>query len=299
VRALVVLVLAAAVANAGFSSLKVMPGGRESGMGNCGAASAFGPQAMAWNPAASAGIEGFAVRVGYTRWLLDTHQQSLFLVRDVRLFKLGVGLTSFDAGAFEYRNDVPTEEPLGRFRPVEMAFHLNFARSWGGSRDGQAGPVVDAGLSGRFYYTKVHEQEAFGPGLDVGVRVRPVNGLVIGASVVDFAKTLAYRREVFRLPVRARLGAAWRLEPGGGFELNLAGDGAWLFYERRPNAIAGFEAGWGGLVFLRTGYEWLGEVGRPSAGLGLRAGGLAFDYSLTLLNDDLGQAHRVSVAYGR
>ncbi|HDQ99921.1 MAG TPA: PorV/PorQ family protein [candidate division WOR-3 bacterium] len=290
-RALVLLALAAAVCSAGFSSLRVLPGGRESGMGNVGAASAVGPQAMVWNPAASAGIGGFAVRAGYVNWLLDTHQQSLFVVREARIFTVGIGLVSFSAGTFEYREDVPTEDPLGLFHPVEMAGHINFARSFG--------PMVDVGLSGRFYYTKVHEEEAIAPGVDVGVRVRPLTGLVLGASVVDFARTAAYRREVFRVPVRARLGAAYRRELGGGFEASAAADGSWFFYEQRPNVTAGLECGWSGLAFLRAGYEWLEMVGRPAAGLGLRAAGFEFDYSLTLLNDELGPAHRVSLAYGR
>ncbi|MFO7638806.1 MAG: PorV/PorQ family protein [bacterium] len=286
-----ILVLTGACALAGFSSLRVLPGGRESGMGNCGVASGFGPQAMVWNPAATAGIEGFAVRAGYTRWLLDTDQQAVFLARNARYFTVGLGLTSFSAGTFEYREDVPTEEPLGLFRPAEMAVHLNLARSFGS--------MVDVGLSGRLYYTKVHDQEALGPGVDAGARVRPFEGMTLGVSVVDFARPMAYEREQFQLPVRARLGAAYRRELAGGFELGAAADGSWFFREKRPNVVVGGEFGWGGLVFLRTGYEWLDGFGRPAAGLGLRAAGFSCDYSLTFLNDDFGQAHRFSVAYGR
>lgn len=289
-RIALLLAVATAACCAGFSSLRVMPGGRESAMGNAGVASAFGPQAMVWNPAA-ADVGGFSIRAGYAHWLLDTRQQSLFVVRDARFLRVGIGVVSFTAGAFEYREDVPTEDPLGIFQPVEIAGHLNLARSFG--------PRVDAGLSGRLYYTKVREEEALVPGLDIGVRVRPLAGLTIGASVVDFARTAAYRREVFRLPVRARLGGAYRRELGGGFEANAALDGSWFFYEKQPAVMAGFECGWGGLAFLRAGYEWLGAVSRPSAGLGLRSAGFDVDYSLTLLNDGFGPAHRISLAYGR
>lgn len=290
-RIFIVLSLIGGCSLAGFSSLRIMPGGREAAMGNSGAASAFGPQAMVWNPAGIAGGERFAVRAGYSRWLLDTDQQSLFLVRDARLFRVGLGLTGFSAGVFEYRDDVPTEDPLGLFRPAELGFHLCFARSFG--------RVVDAGMSGRFYYTKVHEYEAMAPGLDLGLRLRPFANFTLGASIVDFSRPLSYIREQSHLPVRGRLGAAWSSSFPGGFEMNLAADGSWFFRDQSPAVSVGAEGGWGGMVFLRAGYERMSEVGRLSTGLGLRVAGFSCDYSFTLLNDDFGQAHRVSVAWGR
>jgi hypothetical protein len=87
----------------GFSSLKILPGVREAGMAGVGAASAFGPQAIALNPAAGAGIAGFAAVASYAKWLLDTHHQSLFVARSFPALCVGLGVSSFSAGQFEYR----------------------------------------------------------------------------------------------------------------------------------------------------------------------------------------------------
>ena len=284
------VVLLPALALGGFSSLKVLPGVREAGMGNAGVASGFGPQAMVWNPAATAGVSGFAARASYAKWLLDTHQEAVYVVRSLRVLNVGVGVAGFSAGKFEYRTEVPTEKPLGEFEPGDFHFHLNVSRSFG--------PIVDFGLTGRFYYTKAFEEYALGPGLDVGVRVRPVCGLALGASVVDFARTMAYRREVFRLPVRARLGAAYSMTASGRFSVSVTGDGSYYFYTKSVNVQTGVEVGWSDFVFLRAGGEWLGEVIRPAAGLGVKAGRIRFDYSFAPLNDDLGQAHRFAFALG-
>jgi hypothetical protein len=285
-----IVILLPVLALGGFSSLKVLPGVREAGMGNAGVASGFGPQAMVWNPAATAGVLGFAARASYTKWMLDTHQEAVYVVRNLRALNVGVGVTGFSAGKFEYRTEVPTEEPLGEFEPGDFHFHLNVARSFGS--------MVDLGLTGRLYYTKAFEEYALGPGLDVGIRVRPVCGLVLGASVVDFARTMAYQREVFRVPVRARLGAAYDMAASEHISVSVTGEGSYYFYARSFDAQTGLEVGWSDFVFLRVGGEWLGETIRPAAGLGVKAGGIRFDYSFTPLNDNLGQAHRFALALG-
>ncbi|MBM3315781.1 hypothetical protein FJY71_08110, partial [candidate division WOR-3 bacterium] len=128
---LALLLAAAAAGPQGFSSLKIAPGVREAGMGGTGCASAIGPQAVAWNPAATADAGSFAAVAGYTKWLLDTRQQSLFLSRGLGGFALGAGVSSFAAGSFEYREEVPTGEPLGTFEPVELTVYLNASRPVG------------------------------------------------------------------------------------------------------------------------------------------------------------------------
>lgn len=127
------MALAAAVALAvpmGMSSLKILPGVREAGMAGAGVAAAFGPQAIALNPAANAGYDGFVATVSYARWILDTHHQSLFLARGFPALCVGVGFASYSAGKFEYRTR-PTEEPIGVFSPYDFTAYFNLARPIG------------------------------------------------------------------------------------------------------------------------------------------------------------------------
>lgn len=288
-RALVLLLPALCLA--GFSSLKILPGVREAGMGNTGVASGEGPQAMVWNPASSVLTQAFQLRVSYAKWLLDTHHSSLFLVRNLGFMRLGVGAVAFSAGQFEHRDEVPFEEPLGYFTPVDMTAHLNLARSFG--------DVVSLGITGRYYYSKILEHQATSIGLDAGIRVVPLEGLVLGVSVADLSRNPSYYRETFRLPFRARAGACYELCLGGEFGLQFAGEGSYFILSERFTAQGGIELDWSETVFLRTGYEWLDTRARFGLGLGLALGRFSFDYALTPLNDNLGLAHRVSVGLGR
>jgi hypothetical protein len=292
-RVLIFVVLSAAVALAvptGFSSLKIVPGVREAGMAGTGAASALGPQAIALNPAANAGIVGLAATASYAKWILDTHHQSLFVTRGYPALSVGLGVASFSAGEFEYRTK-PTEEPIGTFTPTDFSAYLNLARSFS--------DIVHAGLTGRYLYSRIYDAEASGLGLDAGVRVKPVGRLTVGASIADFGRTLTYERDVFWLPTRARLGASYDFVPFERGRLTFAADGSYFVYSGKRGAAAGLELAWSDAVMLRTGYDLLSDANHLNFGLGLRAGMFCFDYSFAALSFDLGGAHRVSVGLGR
>lgn len=292
-RVLTFVALAAAVAlagPAGFSSLKILPGVREAGMAGVGAAAAFGPQAIALNPAAGADVAGFAAVASYANWILDTHHQSLFVSRNLSAVCVTAGVSSFSAGSFEYRVK-PTEEPIGTFTPTDVTGYVNFARP--------IGKMVRAGLTGRYFYSRVYDSDATGIGLDAGVRVIPVDQFTLGVSVVDFGKTMTYEREVFWLPTRSRLGASYDLQLFEHGRLTFAADGSYYVYSKVAGAAAGLEFAWNELVMLRGGYDFLSAANHLNFGLGLRAGTFRFDYSLAPMNLGLGGAHRVSVGIGR
>lgn len=259
-------------------------------MAGTGAASAFGPQAIAVNPAAGAGTNGFSAVASYAKWLLDTHHQSLFVGRNLSALCVGLGVSSFSAGQFEYRIK-PTEDPVGTFTPTDFTFYLNLARP--------IGNIVQVGLTGRYFHSRVYDNDAEGLGVDGGVRVMPIEGLTVGASIVDFGKTMYFVREVFWLPTRCRLGASYDLVPFEHGRLTFAADGSYFLYSKLTGAVAGFEFAWHDVVALRAGYDFLSEANHLNFGLGLRAGLVRFDYSLAAMNLGLGGAHRVSVGIGR
>jgi hypothetical protein len=259
-------------------------------MAGTGVASAFGPQAIALNPAASAGTEDFAAAASYAKWVLDTHHQSLFVARRFPALCIGLGVVSFSGGEFEHRIE-PTEDPIGTFSPFDMTGYLNLARS--------IGSKVQVGLTGRYFYTCVCDSDAAGLGVDGGVRATPVEGLTLGASIVDFGKTLYYVQEVFWLPTRGRLGASYDMVPFEHGLLTLTADGSYFPYTKTAGAAAGVEFVWSEVVAFRAGYDFLSEANHLDFGLGLRAGRFRFDYSYAAMNFDLGGAHRVAVGFGR
>jgi len=274
----------------GMSSLKILPGVREAGMAGAGVASAFGPQAIALNPAANAGFGGFAATAAYAKWILDTHHQSLFVVRGFPALCVGAGFASFSAGEFEYRIK-PTEDPIGTFSPYDFTAYLNLARPIGGR--------VQVGLTGRYYYTRIYDEDASGIGLDAGVRVNPFKRLTLGASVIDFGRALYYVRDEFRLPTRFRAGASYDLVPFERGRVTLTADGSYLTNSKATGAVAGLEFAWNEALALRAGYDFLSEANKLNFGLGLHVGRFRFDYSFAAMNFDLGGTHRVSVGFGR
>lgn len=258
-------------------------------MAGTGVAAAFGPQAITLNPAAGAGTNGFAAVASYAKWILDTHHQSLFVARSFPALCVGLGLSSFSAGEFEYRTE-PTEDPIGTFTPTDFTAYLNLARP--------VGNIVQIGLTARYFYSRVYENDAAGLGIDGGVRVMPVKRLTVGASVVDFGKTMYFVRDVFWLPTRGRLGVSYDLLPFEHGRLTFAADGSYFVYSRVAGAAAALEFAWNEVVALRAGYDFLSEANHLDFGLGLRAGSFRFDYSFAPMSFDLGGAHRVSVGLG-
>jgi hypothetical protein len=288
--AVLLLVGSAFAGTPGVASFKIIPGVREAGMAGVGVASAVGPQAIALNPAAGAGIRSFSAVASYSKWALDSRHQSAFVGRNLSVLNVGFGVSSFSSGVFEYRIR-PSEVPLGTFTPTDISAYLNVARSFGS--------IVQAGLTGRYYYSRVLDDDAGGFGVDGGVRVMPLKGLALGASVVDLGKTMSYRREVFWLPTRARLGAKYDVHPFERGRVTVAADAGYLPNTREFGLALGGEFAFADVVALRAGYDVLSDGGRLAFGLGLRAAALRFDYSLVALGFDMGMAHRISVALGQ
>jgi hypothetical protein len=292
-RVLVSVGLAAAMVLAGpsgFSSLKILPGVREAGMAGTGAASAFGPQAITLNPAVGAATNGFAATASYAKWILDTHHQSLFVARNFMVLCVGLGVSSFSAGQFEYRIK-PTEDPIGTFTPTDLTAYLNLARPIGNK--------VQVGITGRYFYSRVYDSDASSLGIDGGVRVMPLDRLTLGASIVDFGKKMYFVQEEFLLPTRGRLGASYDIVPFEHGRLTLTADGSYFLYSKVTGAAAALEFAWSEVVALRAGDDFLSEANHLNFGLGLRAGLFHFDYSFAAMNFDLDGAHRVSVGIGR
>jgi hypothetical protein len=242
------------------------------------------------NPAAGADATCFGVATGYSRWLLDTHHQSVFAGRNLGPLWVAAGVVSFSAGEFEYRVK-PTEEPLGTFAPLDLSGYVNVARRF--SR------YLSGGLSARYFYSRILDRSAAGVGLDLGVRAQPVAGLSLGASVTDFGRTLYYLREVFWLPTRARLGAAYDWRPDRRLRLSGTLDGSYYVYQGRPGLAAGLEFCWNELLAFRLGYDLGAPSNRLGCGFGLRVGWFNVDYALTPFDCDLGAAHRITVGLGR
>lgn len=283
------LPLTAGERRVGVAWLKIPVGAREAALAGAGTAAAFGPQALVYNPAATARLAPFAISASYTKWLLDTHHQSVFATRDLGILQLGVGIASFAYGSVEYRDEWPTEEPLGTFSPLDLTAYLNLARS--------LGELAAIGITGRYFYSKIISNQASALGLDAGLRLRPLSSLTLGVAVTDFGRTMYYYYEPFWLPTRLRIGAAWNL-PVGKSQFTLTGDAGYFFYNRDFRVSAGTEWTLNETFFLRTGWDPLNPGNRFSFGAGLRHRLIRLDYAWSPLGFNLGSAHRITLSFG-
>lgn len=273
----------------GCAWLKIPVGAREAAMAGAGTAAAFGPQALVYNPAATARLTPFSISASYTKWFLDTHHQSIFANRDLGIFQLGFGLSSFAYGKIEYREDRPTEQPFGTFSPLDLTGYLNLARA--------LGDIAEMGLNLRYFYSKIIKYQASALGADAGFRIHPLSNLTVGLAVTDFGKTLYYYYEPFWLPTRARVGLSWNL-PIGSTQLTLTSDASYLIYNRNFQANAGTELTVNEILFLRAGFDPLNPSNRFSFGTGIRHRLFRLDYAWSPLGFDLGSAHRLSLSFG-
>ena len=273
----------------GCAWLTIPVGAREAAMAGTGTAAAIGPQALAYNPAASARISPFSVQLGYTKWFLDTHHQSIFTARDFRHFVLGIGIASFTHGRFEYRDERPTEEPLGTFSPLDLTGYLNLSR--------QLENVAALGFSARYFYSKIKDDEASGFGGDIGCRFYPLKNLTFAAAIIDFGKTMSYRYEIFWLPTRGSIGTDYKL-PLGNHLLNFALDGSYSFYTKEIDYSFGSEFILASIIAFRAGCAFTNKISRLNFGLGIRRGLLRLDYAFSPLDFNLGSAHRIAIGFG-
>jgi hypothetical protein len=290
IAALLILISAAwATNNVGFASLKIGIGSRECGMGDAGAAGADGPQSMYWNPALTGWQDHFSASVSYADWFLDMSKSALFVVRPTPIVNVGLGATVFNAGTMEFRDDIPTDEPLGTFTPYDYSLYLNVSRALPGR--------VTLGASGRFYDQDILSYNAHGWGADLGLAYEPLKNLKLAAAVMDVGSALNFMFADYALPSRAAVGASYAL-PLGWARVSVAADGGYGFFDRQFALNTGAEVVLGKAVALRGGYRILDQTAGMTLGIGFLVKGIRIDYAYGADGLSLGATHRFSVGYG-
>lgn len=289
--AALLLTISAAVAqnNVGFASLKIGIGSRECGMGDAGTAGADGPQSMYWNPALNGWQDHFSASASYADWFLDMNKSALFVVRPTPIMNVGLGAAVFDAGAVEFRDDIPTDQPIGTFTPYDYSLYLNLSRAFPGG--------ITVGASGKFYDEDIMSYYAHAWGADLGLAYEPRKNLKLAASVMDVGSSMQFEHAAYSLPARAAVGASYAL-PLGWTRVSVAADGGYGFFDRQYAFNAGAEALLGNVVALRGGYKILDQTAGLTLGIGFRVKGIRIDYAYGANGLSLGATHRFSVGYG-
>jgi hypothetical protein len=286
---LLTIAAACAIDNIGFASLKIGIGSRECGMGDAGTAGANGPQSMYWNPALTGWQDRFSASVSYADWFLDMSKSALFVLRPTGVMNVGLGATVFNAGTVEFRDDHPSDLPIGTFTPFDYSVYLNLSRALPGH--------VALGASGKFYYQKILDHSAHGWGADLGLAYEPVKNLKLAGAVMDVGSSMQFKFADYALPSRAVVGASYAL-PLGWTQVSVAADGGYGFFDRQFALNTGAEVMLGRAVALRGGYKILDQTAGLTLGIGFRVKGIRIDYAFCSNDLSLGATHRFSVGFG-
>lgn len=229
--------------------------------------------------------EQSAVIFTHASWIQDISGQRVNTSFPLPLGRLALGAATTTVAGVEVR-----EQPGPAIGTFDAKSAL-LSASW-------ALPVFDGivgGIAASYLYEKLYLNESTGFGLDVGALAEtPVDGLMVGVSLVNLGKLSAFRTEAVDIPATVRIGSRYRIESGEiAFEPAVA-----LRHQLRAGDLGvalGGSATFRQLVGVR--FSWRsGETSR-SLGLGMNVAykGLGLEYSLVPMTSGLGTAHVITV----
>jgi hypothetical protein len=187
---------------------------------------------------------------------------------------------------------------------------LGSASDWAlfGSYSRAIDSQLSVGGNVKVLYRTILDSSAWGVGVDLSASYRPIDNLMIGATLTDATKTLLTWQtgnQEFVVPA-LRLGAAYKYMITPVHSVMPVIDGTFRFEGRHATTLvdlgfasldmqAGLEYSFKDRAFVRGGYT---ELGQWSVGAGIRLPKLNIDYAFTQegpSQEILGPTHRVSL----
>jgi len=291
---LVSLILAGSVASAKptcMTFLKISTIPRVSAMGDVGVAVTDATWAQA-NPSHLINIEGSLLTFTHTAWFQDINLETLSVGTASRNHAFGISVTGLHTEPLEGYDRVGIKQ--GTFRFYDLVIDATYAR--------RLHPAITVGASGKVLYEKIEWDSATGFAVDLGAGFTypgPILGgnFSLGFALRDLGPKMGYLDDEFDLPLTTQGGMSYSpLWLPGNLAARLAVD-----YEktrdRDGGVLAGLEAGVGELIMFRIGYRDAYEDGDLTFGLGLTLANTLVDYAYVDMGDNLGDTHRISVAF--
>jgi len=298
--------------NSGAQFLKIGIGARQVAMGEASVAIVDDANAMFWNPARIALIEGTDVSASDNEWISDTRMMNVAAAHTFSWGTVGIHAIYMDFGSFDETNEDTLGYVTGNtFTANDLAVGLSFARFLTSN--------FAIGGNARYISETIDSDSAGNIAFDIGTTYNTGwNSLRLGIVIQNFGpdmkfdgtyqeqqRDLTFKTKEFlpyTLPVMVRLGIAYDLISSDANSLSLAvdalhpNDG-----DEKVNSGAEYIFKTGAADFaIRAGYRAFYDVGGLTAGAGatihLGENKLKLDYAYT----DLGileMAHRVSLGY--
>lgn len=300
------------VGRTSFQFLKIGVGARQTAMGEANIASITDANAIFWNPAATAAIDGSEAGFNYTSWIADL--KVLSGAAAINLFDAGTLTLSFVTLDYGDLQEATVRSSTGGVdtRTGNMFSGSDLLVGFGFSR--YFTDKLSIGINVKYLTEKLYTYTSSVWAFDVGSYYDTgFKGIKIGMSAQNFANqarwlnTTSAEQQSHELPLQFRIGLS--VDVMGGGNLFLGGDP--LQHKLTVNADAihsndyaeklhlGAEYTFMGMFSLRGGYKFNEEEeGNFSfgAGVGQNVSGmdLRFDYAYVVY-DFLESPHRFSV----
>ena len=189
------------VGTAGAQELLIPVGSRGTAMGGAVLSTAYGVEAMYWNPAGLSGLEGTEAAFTHLPYIADIDVNYVGVATNIEGFgTLGVGAKVVSIGEIEETTeDYP--DGTGRvFSPSLTVLNVTYAREFTAN--------VSFGVTAMFINEDIFEVQASGVAFDVGFIYRPRwYGLSLGLSIKNYGPEMSFSgigfdRELDDRPVR-------------------------------------------------------------------------------------------------
>ncbi len=289
------------IGSAGAQELRIPVGSRGTAMGGSAVAFTTGVDAIFWNPAGAANIEGVDLMLSRRKYIADIDIDYIAASR-----KMGdAGVLSMTAKILSMGDELVTtvQAPDGSGALFTSSFSvigLSYAR--------QFTDRVSLGLTGNVIYEKIADQTATGFALDVGFRYDPQwNNVTFGAVIKNLGPKMSFdgagfdvdseigsdpnslphntrtQSEGFAIPSYFQLGAAYKMIDQEKSEFNLTGTFQSNNFAQDEWRVGG-EYAFDNTFYARGGYSYSKQTDYLF-GLTL-GGGFAFNLGETVMNFD-------------
>ncbi len=274
----------------GMSYLKLGVGARAIAMGDIGVVLIDDGTSLHFNPASFLREEGASISLMSNSWIQDVNTEYFGITRSLDDWGFGLSLYHLSVKGIEIRTR--PGPPEGTFDSQDFAAGLSVAhRLWQG---------FTLGVTGKFYYQNIYQDDAVGYGADVGVSYTPdIAGFSAGLALLNLGSMNPLVVYPTELPGLARVGVGYvGALTDADVDFALSTGITKLLDGDEVHLQVGGEITYIGLISVRGGYQTgYGEnrIG-ISAGLGITYSDLHFDYAFTPFQREFGFAHAVSLA---
>jgi hypothetical protein len=295
------------VGTTSFQFLKVWPGARATGMAGAFSSIVNNSEAVFWNPAGLARINGFDFSFGFVDWFMDVNHYSFSAAYNFEdVGTLGIMGIISSVGEIEvtrvdrlgFVNGVYNPGLTGEvINPSSLVLGVSYARN-----------LTDKfafGVTVKYVHENLVFEKAGALVFDGGLTFNTgFRSIIIGASVRHFGQEVKFIDKSYPLPQTFNIGISSYLFSNNDPLISNTGDHSLLLsydmiqprdYDQMHSI--GLEYGFKDMIYLRGGYVLNNDQEGIAAGIGVLYKGYRIDYSYNDYGQYLNSVHRFTIGY--